>query len=141
MERIKATGWNGIMQLDAPSGQPPLVALLLKDESGNDIAIEIDVFNAIEIVPALIASLGTLASEMTNYQILIPAAGWQVDLASAPPHQPMIHAYLQRSEGQRLSFGIHPQSLRPLARLLDRKADELEAMAAAPMPPGSTVRN
>lgn len=141
MERIKAKGWNGIAQLDSEHGGDPIVSLLITTDDGREIGIEIDMASTLEIVPALIASLGTLASDMKKFQVLIPAVGWQVDLAPDPPHQPMMHAYLARSEEQRLSFAIHPDSLRPLARILDRKADELEAKGKPPQAPGSTARN
>lgn len=140
MERIKVAAWEGIAQFDASPGEEPRAALLLNAEGDRDISIEIDLARALEIVPALIASLGTLATEMMEQQFLIPAVGWQVDLAPKPPHQPMIHAYLQHS-GERLSLAIHPESLRPLARILDRKADELEAKGKAPLAPGSRARN
>lgn len=141
MDRIKAKGWNGIVQLDSEQSGEPMVSLLITTEDGREVGIEIDMSSTLEIVPGLIASLGTLASDMKKFQVLIPAVGWQVDLAPDPPYQPMLHAYLQRSEDQRLSFSIHPDSLRPLARILDRKADELEAKGKTPLAPGSSTRN
>jgi len=139
MERIRVTGSNGIVEMGSTSGEAPFVAWLLVAEGRDDIAIEVDADSALKIVPTLIGALSTLAAAETNRQALVEVAGWHVELASGQPHQPMLHALLD--QGARLSFALHPDHLRPLAQLLNRKADELEAMKPPPIAPGSAARN
>ena len=141
MERIKVAGWEGIAELASDGDEPAMVGLILRDTGGRIVSIEIGADDAISVVPGLISALSTLAAAEKHFQMLMPVGAWKVELAPDPPHQPMLDAFLPGTEGARLSFAIQPEHLRPLAQLLERKADELEAKGKAPLAPGSSARN
>ena len=141
MQRINVAAWEGIVELEADGGEPPMVGLVLRDRDGGIVSIEIEAGAAIEIVPGLISALSTFAAAEKHFQMLMPASGWKVELAPDPPHQPMLDVFLPGTAGARLSFAIQPEHLRPLAQLLERKADELEGKPAVRLSPGSTARN